>query len=150
MANKLTSIDVAKYFLTKIDENAGDLISNLKLQKLVYYAQGFHLAMFDKPLFDDVIEAWMYGPVTPNLYAEYKIHGDGPLPVPYGKVDIDKYNSETKELLDEVYQVYGQFAAWVLSGFTHDEPPYINAWKAKDKTISHKDLKSYFQTQLND
>jgi uncharacterized phage-associated protein len=45
--------EVAKYFLAQADEDAGDLISNLKLQKLVYYAQGFHLALYDIPLFPE-------------------------------------------------------------------------------------------------
>jgi uncharacterized phage-associated protein len=45
--------DVAKYFLAQASEDAGDLISNLKLQKLVYYAQGFHLALYDTPLFPE-------------------------------------------------------------------------------------------------
>ncbi len=147
--SKLDSIDVADYFLTKIDENSGDLISNLKLQKLVYYAQGFNLAMFGKPLFHDTIEAWMYGPVIPDVYNKYKENGDGALPVPKN-VNLDKYSSQTKELLDEVYNVYGQYSAWVLSGFTHNEPPYKNAWKRKNKTIIHKELKNYFITQLHD
>jgi len=54
----MISVDeVAKYFLSLTDEEAGDFFSNLKLQKLVYYAQGFHLALFDRPLFADNIEA---------------------------------------------------------------------------------------------
>ena len=39
----------------------GDVMTNLKLQKLLYYMQGFHLAVFDTPLFDEDIEAWQYG-----------------------------------------------------------------------------------------
>ena len=46
-----SSDDRARYFLTQINEDDGDLISNMKLQKLVYYAQGFHLALYDKPHF---------------------------------------------------------------------------------------------------
>ena len=60
--------DVANYFLSLCDEDAGDLISNLKLQKLVYYAQGFHLAISGEPLFDEKIMAWEHGPVIPQLY----------------------------------------------------------------------------------
>ena len=74
--------DVAKYFLSLIDEDAGDTISNLKLQKLVYYAQGFHLALFDRPLFNEEVKAWMHGPVVPDLYHEYKIYGSNAIPMP--------------------------------------------------------------------
>ena len=63
----LSCYDVAQYFLAKSDEDAGDLMSNLKLQKLVYYAQGFALALFDKPLFSERIEAWIHGPVYPAV-----------------------------------------------------------------------------------
>lgn len=54
----LTCFDAADYFLSKIDEDAGDVITNLKLQKLVYYAQGFSLALCGRPLFAERIEAW--------------------------------------------------------------------------------------------
>ncbi len=47
----LTAFQIADYFLTLVDDEAGDGLSNLKLQKLVYYAQGFHLALTGKPLF---------------------------------------------------------------------------------------------------
>lgn len=57
-------IDVANFFLSAMDDDAGDLISNLKIQKLVYYAQGVHLAMFDTTLFDEEILAWEHGPVA--------------------------------------------------------------------------------------
>jgi len=78
----LACYDMAKYFLSLTDENVGDLISNLKLQKLVYYAQGFHLAMHDKPLFDEETEAWTYGPAIPELCSEYKKYGSGHIPSP--------------------------------------------------------------------
>ena len=61
----LTCFDAADYFLSKIDEDAGDVITNLKLQKLVYYAQGFSLALCGRPLFAERIEAWQHGPVCP-------------------------------------------------------------------------------------
>ena len=73
--------DVAKYFVSLVDEEAGDSISNLKLQKLLYYAQGAHLALRDEPLFGEPIEAWTHGPVVPSVYRQYKQHGGEPIPV---------------------------------------------------------------------
>ncbi|KJW07325.1 Panacea domain-containing protein [Orientia tsutsugamushi] len=58
----LSCFDVASYFLVLVDRAAGDVITQLKLQKLVYFAQGAHLALFDKPLFKEDIEAWENGP----------------------------------------------------------------------------------------
>jgi uncharacterized phage-associated protein len=105
--------DIAKYFLAQTDEDAGDLISNLKLQKLLYYAQGFNLALYDEPLFPESIEAWTHGPVVPEVYHEYKDFGSNAIPIP-SNVDFSKYDQQTRELLDEVYSVYGQFSAWKL------------------------------------
>ena len=114
--------DVANYFLAQTDEEAGDLISNLKLQKLVYYAQGFHVAMFNmKPLFNEPLEAWTHGPVVVSLYHAYKSFGSGPIPRPKD-FDPDVLTSEIRELLDEVYKVYGQYSAWKLRNLTHEEP----------------------------
>ena len=69
MANVL---DIAKYFLYLDNTNEGDGVSNLKLQKLVYYAQGYYSAIFDNPLFSNEISAWTHGPVISDLYHEYK------------------------------------------------------------------------------
>ena len=96
--------DVAKCFLYLDSENEGDGLSNLKLQKLIYYAQGFYGAIFDKPLFDNGIYAWTHGPVVPELYQEYKQHGsnriDAPLNFNSSCLDKDEF-----ELINEVFGV---------------------------------------------
>ena len=144
----LSCHDVAKYFLSLADEDAGDLISNLKLQKLVYYAQGFHLALYDEPLFEEKIEAWTHGPVAPELYHTYKDYGANAIPRPTD-MDFSIYDQHTREFLDEVYQVHGQFSAWKLRNMTHDEPP----WKiAIDHggIITRSSMQEFFKTQLVD
>ena len=142
----LTCKDVAKYFLSLQDEDAGDLISNMKLQKLVYYAQGCHLALYDEPLFEDRIEAWLYGPVVPNLYREYKEYGSDPIPNPEN-MDFSKFNDEEKEFLDEVYDVYGQFSAWKLRNMTHEDAPWRVA-SENQEVISNRSMKTYFKAQM--
>jgi len=140
--------DVAKYFLTLNDEEVGELISNLKLQKLVYYAQGFHLAIMDEPLFADTIEAWAHGPVVPSLYHEYKGYGSQAIPAPV-TFDADIMTEETRELLDEVYNVFGQFSAWKLRNMTHEEPPWIESSKMAG-AISQNSMKNYFKTLVSE
>lgn len=142
----ITCHDVAKYFLAQMDEDAGDLISNLKLQKLVYYAQGFHLALYGKPLFAEPIEAWTHGPVAPDLYHIYKNYGSNPIPVPTD-IDFSKYDVQTQELLDDIYRVYGQFSAWKLRNMTHSEEPWKEAYEGNG-IITHQAMKQYFLTQL--
>lgn len=142
--------DVAKYFLTlnANDEEVGELISNLKLQKLVYYAQGFHLAIMDEPLFDSSIEAWAHGPVVPSLYHDYKEYGAGAIPAPIG-FDLESIDKETRDLLDEVYNVFGQFSAWKLRNMTHEEPPWKEAFEGSG-IISKTSMKKYFLTLVDD
>lgn len=147
MGAMLSCFDVATYFLTQISEDAGDLISNLKLQKLVYYAQGFYLALYDTLLFPEPIEAWIHGPVVPVLFEYYKKYKAGAIDYP-NDVDFSIYDDETKSFLDEVYLEFGQFAAWKLRNMTQEEYP----WKLAAQThaeISHKSMKEYFKTQLN-
>ena len=69
----ISAFNVADYFLVQQDEDAGDLISNMKLQKLLYYAQGYFLAIANEPLFHERIYAWTHGPVVPKVYHKYKI-----------------------------------------------------------------------------
>lgn len=143
----LSCYDVAKYLLSQQSEESGDLISNLKLQKLVYYAQGCYLGLYGVPLFPEPIEAWVHGPVIPVLYRAYKQYGAGAIPAPDG-FDTSCFDLQQRELLDEVYAVFGQFSAWKLREMTHEEP----TWKEAASTqgvITHKALQEYFQTRVH-
>lgn len=144
----LTCLDIAYYFLDLAnDDDYSDLLSNMKLQKLVYYAQGFYIAKFDRPLFNSTIEAWNYGPVIPDLYQEFKKYGKKPIKL-NKKLDFSKYNNQVREILDSVYVAFGQYSAWRLSQMTHDEPPWLVGNKNPDKIISLDEMNKYFKTQL--
>jgi len=142
----LTCFDVAAYFLSLADPDAGDLISNLKLQKLVYYAQGFYLALNDKPLFNEKMQAWAHGPVVPDLYHHYKKFGNDAITI-RPKIDTRIFDKKVRTFLNDVYNVYGQFSAWKLRNMTHEEAPWIDA-APTSSLITHRALKSYFKTQL--
>lgn len=146
---RLTCLDVAKYFLSLPDEDIGDSISNLKLQKLIYYAQGFSLALYNKPLFKERIEAWEHGPVVPALYNRYKSLGATPIPAAKN-TDFSKFNEQTKALLNEVYEEYGQFSAWKLRDMSHEEEPWGKGSNRASRIISNNDLKQFFLTQVED
>ena len=144
-----SAMGIAKYFLSLGDEEAGDTISNLKLQKLLYYAQGFHLAVFGSPLFEDEIEAWTHGPVVPSVYHEFKNYGGSTIPGQAG-FDPADISEETRGLLDEVYNVYGQFSAWKLRNMTHEEEPWKNAYDSMPGgIISNNSMKEYFSTLVS-
>jgi len=130
---------VASHFLVMQDEENAD-ITNMKLQKLLYYAQGLYLALHDRPLFSEKIVAWTHGPVVPEVYHKYKVHEGNPIPRP--KRASDPVLSDNKQaFLEEVYKVYGQFSAWKLRNMSHAEAPYI---RAKGGEISHSSMKKYF------
>jgi len=149
MTPKYSAKDIANYFLYKAEkatEEDQELISNLKLQKLVYYAQGLYIAIYDEPLFVDKIEAWTYGPVIPNLYHYYKdngsegIHADAS----FDHLTIDE---DTRIFLDDVYDVFGQFSAIQLMKYTHSDHCWIDAGIGNEITFEAmgRDLKKYLK-----
>ena len=139
--------DVAQYFLYLDSTNEGDGISNLKLQKLVYYAQGFQSAIFDKPLFNEEISAWTHGPVVPELYHQYKQHGSNHIP-PINDFDRSSLTQDEFELIEEVYEVFGQYSAWKLRNMTHEESPWLDH-EADAGVIPKEAITDYFKTRIN-
>ena len=82
MTYKALDIAYKLIYTAQEDEpNGGERLTNLKLQKLLYYQQGYHLAVFGTPLFDEQVEAWMYGPVVPCVYDEFSNSGSNVLPI---------------------------------------------------------------------
>ena len=149
MASKLSVFDVANYFLFKQSQEVEgeDLITNMKLQKLCYYAQGFYLAVFGKTLFDETISAWMHGPVIRPLWEEYRNCGSDALPIPE-EFDASKYDEAMQEILDDVAFTYGQFSAWALRNLTHEEPPWKEAYP--DRPISLESMRLFFVDLLEE
>lgn len=142
--------DVARYFLAQQEEEAGDLISNLKLQKLCYYAQGLALATRDQPFFESPIEAWLHGPVVPALYREYRSYGSAPIPAP-ADFDVAKIAAADRMILDDVHTYYGQFSAWRLRQMTHGEAPWKNAYvEDANHEISYDALMAHFRGEVDD
>jgi uncharacterized phage-associated protein len=133
--------DIAQYMLSLSNPEVGDMISNLKLQKLLYYVQGFHLAMYNRPAFDEDIYAWQYGPVVPEVYHEYKSSGSAGIPVP--EQMEAKLDTNVTDLVKEVYDVYGQYSALKLMDMTHNEAPWQKT--PINGIISHELMYNYFK-----
>ena len=137
--------DVAKYFLC-LDhgESDSDGITNMKLQKLTYYAQGFYLALYDEPLFSDDIGAWNHGPVVVNLYHAYKKYDRERIPFAGGGINLSK---KEMKFLDEIYSVFGGFSASQLRRMTHNEPPWLRH-EDEANVITQDEMKEYFKTRI--
>ena len=135
------ALDIANKIISKTDLEHGDTISNLKLQKMLYYQQGFHLAYFGTPLFDEDIVAWQYGPVVPSVYKEYKSFES----ISTSEEGISLSDDE-EELFNNVYEEYNQFSAVALMKMTHEESP----WKTTEinSVISRDKMAAFFKTQI--
>ena len=145
-----TADNVAKWFLLHNKARAmstdAEFLTNLKLQKLLYYAQGMHLGFYGEKLFDDPIVAWSYGPVVESVYETYK-NARGNEVNDFGIVDfqvpIDNFTEEEEDTLQFVDSSFGQFSAWKLVEMTHSETP----WKSTDrgKVISVRKIQAFFK-----
>ncbi len=141
-------IDVANKIIANTDINKGETISNLKLQKMLYYLQGFFIAVFDKKFFEEPIEAWQYGPVVKEAYFHFKQFGPSSISLKEDEKIIDLTAPEA-ELFTEVMEEYGQFSAIKLMKMTHEELPWKKTFSENPQgEISYDLLKEYFKTQI--
>lgn len=128
------------------DLEGGELMSNLKLQKMLYYEQGYHVAKFGKPLFKENIEAWMYGPVVPEVYHHFSEFGaSGLLPE---SEEIVKLSELEEKLFNEVFRAYSPYSAIGLMTKTHEEKPWRTTAVGAGNIISLEKLSNYFKTRL--
>lgn len=114
---------IARWFVNHADRDAGEAVTHLKLQKLVYYAEAWFLANFDRPLTTGDYEAWAHGPVIKGLYAKYRPYGWEALPPEAG----ENPSENVEDFLMAVFDEYGQFSAKRLERMTHEETPWKSA-----------------------
>lgn len=105
-------------YLIYIMSDAFDDVTNMKLNKLLYYAQGHYLSKYGTPLFSDPIEAWDHGPVVPAVYSAYKRYGDRPI-TGYDQSTISAVTPQVSDILFGVARNYGKFSASALRNMTH-------------------------------
>lgn len=140
-------ICIVKYILKKLDD-----ITNLSIQKLLYYSQGFSLVFNKRPMFVDNCEAWAKGPVFRRVYNEYKSNEKKLRQVEY-ELNI---KNEDKIILDRVIDAFKDYSGFVLSEFTHLEEPWIKARKGlsdqdrSNEVISIDSIKEYFTNAVNE
>ena len=145
--------DVAYWFLLK--EN----MSNKKIQKLCYYAQAWSLVKLNMPIAKNaVFQAWVHGPVNIDLYKIFKKFGWRELKIKKDKIEEIKeridtvFNSSQKELLESVWETYGEFAADELESLTHSEDPWLeqreglNKFECSQNIISDESMKKYYSS----
>lgn len=149
---------IAGWMLNNIDG-----VTNKKLQKLMYYAYAWYLVLFNESaedlqnrLFVAKFEAWVHGPVIPELYQELKTYHSDIIP----KNRFDTFKSaeidpDTEDLLKQIQSVYGKYNGNELESITHQETPWQNARKGCsaydicNELITDKDMFTYYIQRLN-
>jgi uncharacterized phage-associated protein len=123
----LRAIDVARYLVEiALRGDEPDGISNLRLQKLLYYVQGWSLAVFGKTFFTDRIEAWKYGPVVCNVWQQLK--DCGPQVITPDRLGEGRpLGAGERSFVEAVWDRYKEISPTGLSRLTHQEPPWVNA-----------------------
>lgn len=135
-------IDIANWFLQK------EPMTHKKIQKICYYAYAWHFALKNKELCNDAeFEAWVHGPVSRKLYDKYKGRGWETHTLESSPPMIDR---DTEEVLDRVWDTYGNQTGTALEALTHTELPWKKArvglepLKNSNKVIDKNDMKSFY------
>jgi uncharacterized phage-associated protein len=134
---------IARYFI----EKANGSKTNLQINKMVYIAHGWYLALHDKPLILEDIEAWKYGPVIPELFHEFKKYrGD---PIPHRPIEETKHIKDAdKGFLDRIIEVYGNWTGYQLSAKTHEKgTPWYKTkkwYRTGSYVIPERVIKEYY------
>ncbi len=112
-----SALTIANFFIRKgLQEKI--TVTPMKLQKLIYFAHGWHLAFFDRALIKEDVQAWPYGPVIPAIYHVYKTYGNATITQNTDE-GIKGLSTETIEFLDFIWSTYKKFSPIHLSNITH-------------------------------
>lgn len=148
---KYTALQAAQWFLSHnkmmADDYGAESLSNVKLNHLLYHAQGAFLSIMGHPLFEEDIVAGEQGPVVESVYHKYKRFGEGGIDF---EEDFDSaiFTTKEEELLNEVYNEFGQFPAWKLRHMAWEERPWKNT--ERNCIMDKEEIKRYFENQSID
>lgn len=151
-------LDICRYVINYCNDR-GYSISNLKLQKLLYFIQAYFLISDDaQPCFKEEIQAWAFGPVVPEAYHEYKIYGYSSIPkinyyyqlndnwkISRVVYDASVIDSKSKNMINQVIEKFKNQTTTDLVDLTHAQRPWREAYaQGKNTTISNDAIKDYF------
>ena len=148
MSTPFSSLEIAHKIIINTDIDQGDIISNLKLQKMLYYLQGFNLAFFDEKLFSEDIVAWQYGPVVREVYDSFKDFGKGAIILSGSVKELQLNGADQEDMFKQVMAEYGKFSAIRLMEMTHNELPWKST--ALRDTIDTEIMRRYFKSLIEE
>jgi uncharacterized phage-associated protein len=154
----ITINQLCDYIITKISAS-GETMSNLKLQKLAYYADAWYLAFFDEKLVDEGFQAWIHGPVSRAIYNRFSssksLYSDITIADCTPEFDLSSIPAAAAAHIDSVLEVYGAFSGAQLEDMTHKEEPWIKAREGYrpsercEEVIDRNITRDYYRNRLN-
>ncbi len=146
----VNSVNAVANFVLSVGRKRGIAITNMKLQKLVYFAQGWALARLEHPLFEEEIQAWTYGPVIPALYEAAKNYQNDPITGVLSARDEIAPQSESARVLLEMMDTFGELRPMELVSLSHEpKSPWAAAWvRGKYSRIPLWQMALYFRNIL--
>ena len=148
---KITALDTANYFVYLLSGVCDDL-TNMKVNKMLYYAQGHYLKSTGTPLFDDEIEAWSHGPVVNAVYQVYKGYGDNPI-TECDAARAEAVSDDVADFLLGVGREYSRFTASALRNMTHVvNGPWDKVYNGHGRhiVIPLDSIKVFFEKNISD
>lgn len=143
-----SALSVARHIIDYSHE-IGYGISNLKLQKVLYFVQAEFLVSTPSPCFSDIIEAWDFGPVVPAVYHRYKVYGSAIIPAsnaPWMSIFEQPISEDDKRLINSVVDKLIGYSAATLVNVTHNQAPWKNAYvRGYNNPISNHSIRAFFE-----
>ena len=148
MPQAASAKDVAKYII-KLSQDIGEPVTNMKLQKLLYYSYVWYLVEkgMKRKLFKEPIVAWKYGPIVKDVYSMYKKYGADVIRQAENG-NIENLDEEAKNIIEDVFKVYGAKNGIELANLTHNEQPWIQSYEEDEENIIPDNLIFTFYKSL--
>lgn len=145
----LKAMDVANFFVQYSNDDPQGCLTNLCLNKLLYFAQGWSLALRNKPLFEEELQAWDLGPVVPEVYHTFKPCGRDRIASVSGYYNDEIFDEDVLELLLNIEYNYGKYTASKLVEITHENnSPWSKVYKKGCNEVISKELMKDFFSKI--
>lgn len=153
--NNKNSTKIVDFFIEKANENIirGSLMTNLKLQKLLYYAYVWKLVLNNEKIFNDDIEAFEFGPVVKKEWTRLKKYENKAIKVDAIQTDINLLSKDLRGYLDTIWHSYGKYEAWQLVDMIQNEKPWIDTFNpnsSKKQIIKDSLIRDFYTIENAD
>lgn len=147
----MKSLAVAQHMIEQCAASGDGSVTPMQLIKLVYIAHGYMLGLHGRPLLDESVQAWQYGPVVPSVYHAVKQFKNSPVTaMQCGSVAA--FTDDERAVMRKVASTYGKFSGVILSSATHKPgTPWSVTWASagQNAPISNDIIESFYADTLS-